>query len=208
MKKHPSKKDVTIYIPESDPFDGRAEMRRKEELIQLQNTVAKEFEARISSQPPYLKKLFKGFLEIADFMLKNTTGVGSNFELAECDVARISREDIRRYYQLTLVLLTYHCGCLLPDYREKTWKQAVKLAGDMELCRQFKNELETCVDHESGGFSPVQAGHKLWEQAQALMHVQPSGKNSTARIYYQTAPGQNLIFVVEKGAAEGWFKKA
>jgi hypothetical protein len=204
MKKNSVKKEIKTDVPDIEPFEGRDSLRQKEDLIQMQNTVAEELRGTLKTEPKQIANLFSGLLEIADFMLKNTTGVGSNFQLAECDVSKISRDDVMDYYKHIFILLGYHFGRLVPQYQESVWKKVIALTQDPELCVGFSRELETCLDHENGDFSPVQAGHKLWERAQKTLHVVETIKNNTARIYYQTAPGQNLIYIVERGSEEGW----
>jgi len=206
MKKHSAKKKIRTNVPESDPWEGREELRQKEDLIHLQKSVADELRESVKQQSTAVVRLFDGFLEIADFMFKNTCGVGSNFQLAECDLTQITRYDISTYYKYMLILLAHHFGQLVPYYQETVWQQVVTSTQDPELCRQFSKALETCVDHENGGFSPVQAGRKLWRHVQKLLHVKDTVKNSMVRIYYQTAPGQNLIYIVEQGAEAGWLK--
>jgi hypothetical protein len=206
MKKRPTKKDIHTNVPGIEPWEGRDELLQKEGLIHIQQAVADELRRNLDPEPGASKNLFANFLEIAEFMLRNTCGVGSNFKLAECDISRITHKDVKIYYTCMLVLLTYYFGRLVPNQQEYAWQQVIKMTQEPELCREFSQQLESCVDPESDEFVSLQAGQALWQRAREVLHVQESSKNSTARIYYQTAPGQNLIYVVEQGARDGWLK--
>jgi hypothetical protein len=159
-----------------------------------------ELSAAVRRQPAKDQKLLKGFLEIADFMLKNTTGIGSNIHLAECRLADLGKPEIHQYYTLVLALLAFHLGCLLPAQAQGVWEAVLQVTGDAGTCEAFARELEACKDHEDGTFSQVRAGRKLWERAARLLGVPDAEKNVPGRFYYQTAPGQDLIFILENQA--------
>ncbi len=164
----------------------------------LHNDVAAELTAAVS---PYTGKdaaLLLGFLDIANFILKNTTGIGSNIRLAECQVGELSKETIRTFYALMLTLLAYHYGRLIPKNAGKMLDAVIAVTGDTITVRTFVEELETCKDHQDGEFSSVRAGRKLWERVSVLLRVKNAEANVTGRIYYQTAPAQDLMFIMEK----------
>jgi hypothetical protein len=164
----------------------------------LHNEVAAELNVSLEPYAGDDHKLLQGFLEIANFMLKNTTGIGSNICLAECRLESLQKKDIRKYYTLVLALLAYHLGRMLPKKAQWIWEAVLAISGDAATCEAFARELETCKDHEDGEFSSIRAGRKLWEHVSELLHVQGAQTNVTGRIYYQTAPGQDLVFIMEQ----------
>jgi hypothetical protein len=167
----------------------------------LHNETLAEFSAALESVTGNDGQLLRGFLEIANFMLKNTTGIGSNICLAECRLTRLQKKDIREFYTLVLSLLAYHLGRMLPKKAEPIWNAVVALSGDPDTCQAFARELETCKDHEDGEFSSIRAGRKLWERVSRLLQIKDAETNVAGRIYYQTAPGQDLVFIMEQFAA-------
>ncbi len=206
--RQPRKTDRTAFAErlEKDPMESPRDLRQKEDLIHLQEQIAQDLSRAAKKNPEVVSRLIDGFLEIADFMFKNTCGVGSSYRLAECEVGKISAQDIQQYYKLLLVVLAYHFSRLNTSHRETVWDAVVELTGDRGFCESFSEKLESCLDHENGDFSPVKAGHHLWQQVRESMHVLNSDVNTAARIYYQTAPGQNLLFIVEQATEEGWLE--
>jgi hypothetical protein len=164
------------------------------------NEVVAELNAALARYEGNHGKLLRGFVEIANIMLKNTTGIGSNICLAECRVDGLKKKDIRKYYTLVLTLLAYHLGRMLPKKARSIWDVVVEISGDDETCRAFARDLETCKDHEDGEFSSIRAGRKLWERVSQLLQIKDAETNVTGRIYYQTAPGQDLVFIMEQYA--------
>ncbi len=197
--RRPGRVDIT-----TDP--GR-EIEIAQRWTRLHNEVAEDLNALANYYGGHEGKLLRGFLEIANFILKNTCGVGSNFKLADCRLADIDQPRIRKYYTFMLTLLAYHFGQLLPAKREAIWKLVLEITGDPESATAFGRELEECKDHQDGTFSPVRAGRKLWAHVAEVLYADAPEENATARIYYQTAPGQDLIFLVEKVVDEGWFQQ-
>jgi len=208
MTKKKNVQDIKTNVPSQEPWEGRETLKRKDDLLHLQKSVAQHFLDATKGSSKVVKNIFAGFLEIADFMFKNTCGVGSNFKLAECAITEISRENIFQYYKVLVVLLGYHFGCLVPKHQQAVWEAVLSTTQDRDFCESFSKTLAECIDHENAGFSPVQAGHKFWQQTCDLLCVQDQAINPTGRIYYQTAPGQNLIYIVEQGVEEGWLKTA
>jgi hypothetical protein len=162
------------------------------------NEVAEELAAAVQRHAGKEGKLLSGFLEIANFMLKNTTGIGSNIRLAECEVSGLPKEAIYKYYTWVLTLLAFHGGRLLPQKAQSLMNAVIAVSGDAVTCRAFVEELEACKDHQDGEFSSVRAGRKLWEHVAQLLCIKNAESNVTGRIYYQTAPAQDLLFVLEK----------
>lgn len=208
MAKKPNRTNHAAPLEES-PETGYPykDLVQNEQFVRQHNEVMEALSSQARQLPGILPRLFAGFLEIANFMLKNTCGLGSNFKLADCLIAELSGEDIRQYYALVLTILGFHFGTLMPSKRELVWKTATALSGYPDLCREFAVELEECRDHQDKTYSQVRAGRKLWERAARLLRISQPEKNTTARIYYQTAPGQDLVFITEKAVAEGWFAK-
>lgn len=186
---------------------GHHDLKQAERWSRLHNEVMDELTAKAERFPDTDARLLKGFLEIANFMLKNTCGVGSNIRLAECRIEDIDKDKIRKYYTLVLSTLAFHFGQLLPNRREAIWSKLVALCGDEDSCRELACELKSCRDHQGGDFSPVRSGRRLWERTAELLGVKHAETNTPARIYYQTAPGQDLIYLVEQAENEGWFKE-
>ncbi|NTV51685.1 MAG: hypothetical protein HGA76_01540 [Candidatus Firestonebacteria bacterium] len=192
-----SRPKVTVNYSASEPSKN-SEQAVPESWERLHNEAMTELAAGLERYRGDDAKLLKGFLEIANFMLKNTTGIGSNICLAECRLGSLQKKDIREYYTLVLTLLAYHLGRMLPKKAQSVWDAVSDITGDPETCRAFARELETCHDHEDGEFSSIRAGRKLWEHAAKLLRVKDAVNNVTGRIYYQTAPGQDLVYIMEQ----------
>jgi len=178
-----------------------------ERFSRLHNQVAEEFTARAQRLPATDARLLKGFIEIANFMLKNTCGVGSNIQLAECRLEDLDPNTLRKYYTLMLTLLGYHFNQMLPAKKKSMWDQILRVTDDRQTCEDFARELEACRDHQDGTYSSVRGGRKLWERVGVLLNIIRPEENTTARIYYQTAPAQDLVFMVEQAMHEGWFQE-
>lgn len=194
-------------VPHDLPLPGHHDLQEAEHWSRLHNAVLESLTARAKETGGMDSRLLEGLLEIAEIMLKNTCGVGSNIRLAECELAAITEDNIRRFYTQVLATLAFHFGTLLPNRREAIWDEIRILCADADSCAELAHELEECRDHECGDFSPVRAGRKLWEHAAGLLHVRHADTNVTARIYYQTAPGQDLVYLVEQAADEGWLRE-
>jgi hypothetical protein len=207
MTKHSDPNPPEFWM-EMGPYDETPPNLEGDQVwSQWHNAVSDDLKARVDKFPDPWTRLMSGFIEIANFMLKNTCGVGSNFKLAECGLATIQKPAIHRFYTLVMTELTYHFGELLPKRKAEVWPLLRDLADDPQLCDAFSRELEECRDHEDGTFSSVRAGRKLWERVAQLLHAQDPESNVTARIYYQTAPGQDLVYLVEQAIHEGWFSE-
>jgi hypothetical protein len=189
------------------PEDDAAGLAGSERWSRWHNQVAEALRARLAGRAEPETRLLTGFLEIANFMLKNTCGVGSNFKLAECRLDLIESPAIHRYYTLVLTALAHHFGQLLPNKKAPVWECVRLLADDPEVCEALARELEECRDHQDGSYSPIRAGRKLWERVAEVLRVTDPLANDTARIYYQTAPGQDLVYLVEQSLHEGWFSE-
>jgi hypothetical protein len=207
IKKSRTKKRRRVFVQAGLTPDLRQDLALTQRWTRLHNEVHEELKQRAVACGGRKTKLLQGFLEIANFILKNTCGVGSNFKLANCRLQELESAEIRKYYTLMLTLLAFHFGQLLPDMRELAWRLIQDLTGDADLMAAFSSELEDCKDHQDGSFSPVRAGRKLWARVAEVLHIAAPEENVTARIYYQTAPGQDLIFLAEKASGEGWFLK-
>ncbi|MEW6516973.1 MAG: hypothetical protein AB1439_08720 [candidate division FCPU426 bacterium] len=207
MPKRPVKKKIVLQQPDDEPWLNPDEIKRREDIIRDQRQVAAEFIQAAHRQPKIISKLLLGLLEIVDFMFKNTCGVGSSYRLTTCRLEALTQDDIRGYYRLLLTALAYHFRTLMPKTGESLWQAAVAMTGDPAGCEEISRELAACLDQTDGSYSPVQAGHRLWQRVRGIMHVEEDREDPTARIYYQTAPGQNLLFVVERANEEGWLKK-
>ncbi len=191
-------------IPAAEPDAGLADAARLTHWI---NQVDELLHAKLAGRPQPETRMLAGFLEIANFMLKNTCGVGSNFKLAVCSLNDVERDGIHRYYTLVLTALAHHFGQLLPHKKAAIWDCVLALADDPEVCEALARELEECRDHQDGNFSPVRAGRRLWARVAEVLHVSDPQTNDTARIYYQTAPGQDLVYLVEQALHEGWYSE-
>jgi hypothetical protein len=189
------------------PLSSYHDLQQAELWNRQHNEVMDELLMQALKFPDADAKLLTGLLEITNFMLKNTCGVGSNIKLADCDLARIEPRNIRKYYALVLAALACHFGQLLPQRKEALWQQVTSLCAEPELCRELAAELESCRDHQDGVYSPVRAGRRLWERVADLLCVKSAETNVTARIYYQTAPGQDLVYLVEEAVNEGWLRE-
>jgi hypothetical protein len=187
------------------PENDAAGLAGRERWSRWHNQVSEALRGKLTGCPEAEVRLLTGFLEIANFMLKNTCGVGSNFKLAECRLDTIESAAIHRYYTLVLTTLAHHFGTLLPHKKAAIWECVRLLADDPEVCEGLARELEACRDHQDGSYSPIRAGRKLWERVAEVLHVRDPQANDTARIYYQTAPGQDLVYLVEQSLQEGWF---
>lgn len=207
MPKRPAKKKTEILQPDDDPWLSPEELQRRENVLHLQRQVAAAFIQAARRQPKVMSKLLLGLLEIVDFMFKNTCGVASTYRLTQCQLEAITLENVRQYYRLLMTALAYHLRTLMPRTGGEAWKVVVEMSGDPAQCEAFGQQLAACVDQSDGSYSPVQAGHQLWQQVREAMHVIGTEQDQTARIYYQTAPGQNLLFVVERANEEGWLTK-
>jgi len=201
---NPSGKGSEARTAKAAPW---SDLQVKEQWTRWHNEVMDEMAARAAQHPENEARLLKGFLEIASIMLKNTCGVGSNFKLAECDIADIDKDAIRKYFTLVLSALGHHFCQLLPNKKDQVWDMILTLCSDPDTCRDLSGELDECRDHQSGDFSAVRAGRRLWERTAELLHVRNPGANVTARIYYQTAPGQDLIYLVEQAENAIWLKE-
>jgi hypothetical protein len=196
--RHSSRRKVAVDFSVPSELAPAAEQPVTGNWERFHNEALAELTAAAASCSGKEGKLLKGFLEIANFMLKNTTGIGSNSCLAQCRLANLQKKDIREYYTLVLALLGYHLGRMLPKKAKSVWDAVVAVSGDAETCRAFAQELETCKDHEDGEFSSIRAGRKLWERVSKLLQVKDADTNAPGRIYYQTAPGQDLVFILEQ----------
>lgn len=188
----------------TEPESGLAETSRWTHCL---NQVDELLRAKLAGRPEPETRMLAGFLEIANFMLKNTCGVGSNFKLAVCSLSDVGSAGIHRYYTLVLTALAYHFGQLLPHKKDAIWDCVRALADDPKVCETLASEFEECRDHQDGSYSPVRAGRRLWVHAAAVLHVNDPLNNDTARIYYQTAPGQDLVYLVEQALHEGWYSE-
>jgi hypothetical protein len=175
---------------------GKAVVPESGAWISLQNSVMDELLERTMRKTTEDQKLILDFLEIADFMLKNTTGTGSHIHLADCDLNGLGLQEIRKYFTLVLALLGFHAGQLLPEKARTLWELVKQVTNDPETCEALARELETCRDQD-GEFSPIRAGRKLWEHAASLLKIHDAESNAPGRFYYQTAPAQDLVFILE-----------
>jgi hypothetical protein len=207
VPKRPIKKRLPMPLPDDEPWLSPEELKRRENILHLQRQVAASFMQAAHRQPKVMSKLLLGLLEIVDFMFKNTCGVASSYRLTQCRLEAITLEDVRKYYHLLMTALAHHLRTLLPKTGGEVWKVVAEMTGNPAQCEEFGRQLSACVDQSDGSYSPVQAGHLLWQQVREVMHVVGTEQDLTARIYYQTAPGQNLLFVVESANEEGWLTK-
>jgi hypothetical protein len=206
MSKQRKHKDYALS--DHDNWEKPHSLQQKEAIIQMQNQISSQLLQVLDTKSAMLKRLFMGFLEIADFMFKNTCGVGSNYQLAQCNLANIQIEDVLNYYHLILLFMAFHFKQLVPEKAGVVWEITMELAGSSPLDRQFIQDLEKCQELSTHQFSPVQAGRKLWENTKKLLHIKSESKSSAGKIYYQTAPGQNLIYMVEQGMTDGWLSNS
>jgi len=207
VPKRPVKKKLEMLQPDDDPWLSPEELKRRENILLMQRQVAASFLQAAHRRPKVMSKLLLGLLEIVDFMFKNTCGVASSYRLTQCRLEDITLEDIRNYYRLLLTALAHHLRSLLPKTGGELWQVVAEMTGDPSRAEEFGRQLAACVDQSDGSYSPVQAGHLLWQRVREVMHVIGTEQDQTARVYYQTAPGQNLLFVVESANEEGWLKK-
>lgn len=207
MPKRPVKKKLEMLQPDDDPWLSPEELKRRETILLMQRQVAAAFLQAAHRQPKVMSKLLLGLLEIVDFMFKNTCGVASSYRLTQCRLEEFTLEDVKNYYRLLMTALAHHLRSLLPKTGGELWKVVAEMTGDPARAEEFGRQLAACVDQSDGSYSPVQAGHLLWQRVREIMHVIGTEQDLTARVYYQTAPGQNLLYVIESANEEGWLKK-
>lgn len=195
---------ITTNVPDSEDWDNHDELKLKETIIQRQNQIKSMLKERSGQFESSIAELLSNMVEIADIILKNTCGVGSNFKLAECDLSLMSAENIKLFFDYVLAVLGYYFGQLIPQEREVVWQSVQKMIDDKKNCQFWIKKLSDCLDHESGNYSPVRAGRLLWEKVAGLFAVQDWENNTTARIYYQTALGQDLVYVIESSKDARW----
>ncbi len=178
-------------------WDHHGELKLKESVIQRQNQVVQAMKTKSHQAGKELAGILSDMVEIADIILKNTCGIGSAFKLAECDLTLMTVENIERFISLVLIQLAYQYGQLIPQEKGQMTAAIQQLLDQDELLQTWTDQLAQCQDHEDGQFSPVRAGRLLWETAGGLFAVKDWQTNTTARIYYQTAPSQDLIYSIE-----------
>lgn len=195
--------DLTDDIHDKN-WDNHDELKQKEIIIQRENDIEAELKEVCRQFEPAQTDLLSGMIEIGEVILKNTSGIGSNFKLAECDLNVMTEATIRRFFSHVLSVLGYHFGQLVPDDRELIWSCVSKLLDDPDVGQSWQQKLSKCLDHQDGHYSLVRGGRLLWEEVARLLHIKEWETNTTARIYYQTALAQDLIYVMESIENEKW----
>ncbi len=184
-------------LPDLHGWENHEELKLKETVIQRQNEVAQALKARSRDVEPSLQALISDMVEIAGVILKNTCGIGSAFKLADCDLTLMTGENINRFYTLALTQLAYHYSQLIPLEKTRITEALSKIVGGDAFVQDWTEKLAQCQDHEDGQYSAVRGGRLLWETIATLFAIKNWETNTTARIYYQTAPSQDLIYSIE-----------
>jgi len=193
-----------IHDLDAKGWESHDDIKIKEGVIQLQNKVENSLKRKLETVESDLGALLAGMIEIAGVIFKNTCGIGSNFKLAECDLKVLTQENIRRFFSHVLVVLGYHFGQIVPQDRKQMQAAFLSLLGEPGIVKEWSRKLTSCLDGEMQEYSPVKAGRLLWEEVCRLFEIQNGEENNTARIYYQTALVQDLIYIMESIENERW----